>query len=96
MPRCPDRARSLASARLSGTVAILAGALLGLAWTAQLVPIAVTGVVGPEYLDSPSAFWTIRIVDLGFITPIALWTGVGLWRGRAAAGQSSIRTFRVS
>jgi hypothetical protein len=71
--------------RAFGTVAILAGALLGLAWTAQLVPIAVTGVVGPEYLDSPSAFWTIRIVDLGFITPIALWTGVGLWRGHAAA-----------
>ena len=68
-----------------GTVAILAGALLGLAWTAQLVPMAVTGVVGPEYVDSPSAFWTIRIVDLGFIAPLALWTGVGLWRGRAAA-----------
>jgi hypothetical protein len=71
--------------RAFGTLSILAGALLGLAWTAQLVPIAVTGVVGPEYLDSPSAFWTIRIVDLGFITPISLWTGVGLWRGRAAA-----------
>lgn len=68
-----------------GTLSILAGALLGLAWTAQLVPIAVTGVVGPEYLDSPSAFWTIRIVDLGFITPICLWTGIGLWRGNAAA-----------
>jgi hypothetical protein len=68
-----------------GSVCILASGLLGLAWTAQLMPIALSGAVGPEYLDSPSAFWTIRIVDLGFITPIALWTGVGLWRGQAVA-----------
>src|SRR5947209_4332781 len=30
-------------------------------------------------------FWTIRIVDLGFIVPIAVWTGVGMWRQRATA-----------
>jgi hypothetical protein len=68
-----------------GAVLLLAGGVLGLAWTAQLVPIALTGAVGPEYLDSPSAFWTIRIVDLGFIVPLALWTGVGLWRGSVTA-----------
>ena len=72
-------------ARGLGLVLLLAGGLIGLAWTAQLVPISLTGAVGPEYLDSPSAFWTIRIVDLGFIVPLALWTGVGLWRRRATA-----------
>ena len=71
--------------RAFGTLSVLAGALLGLAWISQLVPIALSGVVGPEYLDSPSAFWTIRIVDLGFIVPIALWTGIGLWRQQAMA-----------
>jgi hypothetical protein len=30
-------------------------------------------------------FWTIRIVDLGFVVPIAVWTGVGMWRQRATA-----------
>jgi hypothetical protein len=55
-----------------GSLSVLAGALVGLAWIAQLVPIAWSGVIGPEYLDSPSAFWTIRIVDLGFIVPIAM------------------------
>src|SRR5207244_13612741 len=67
------------------TRSVLAGALLGLAWISQLVPIALSGVVGPEYLDSPSAFWTVRIVDLGFIVPIAVWTGIGLWRQQAMA-----------
>jgi hypothetical protein len=71
--------------RAFGTLSIVAGGLLGLAWIAQLVPIAVSGVVGPEYVDSPSAFWTIRIVDLGFIVPAAVWTGVGLWRQQATA-----------
>jgi hypothetical protein len=80
-PPAPPRWVSRAFAMVS----ILAGALVAISWTAQLVPIALTGNLSPEYLDSPSAFWTIRIVDLGFIAPIALWTGFGLWRGRRAA-----------
>src|SRR5579864_7658120 len=71
--------------RTFAVVTILGGGFLGLAWTAQLVPIALTGAVGPEYLDSPSAFWTIRIVDLGFIVPAAVWTGYGLWQDRSSA-----------
>jgi len=43
-------------ARSLGLVLLLAGGVVGLAWTAQLVPIALTGPVGPEFLDSPSAF----------------------------------------
>jgi hypothetical protein len=72
-----------------GAVLLLAGGVIGVAWTAQLVGIAVTGAAGPEYLDSPSAFWTIRIVDLGFIVPCALWAGLGLWRGSGAAVKAS-------
>src|SRR5947209_18391265 len=30
-------------------------------------------------------FWTIRSGDLGVIVPIAVWTGLGLWRQRATA-----------
>jgi hypothetical protein len=85
--------------RAFAIVSILAGALVGISWTAQLVPIALTGNPSPEYLDSPSAFWTIRIVDLGFIAPIAVWTGLGLWRGRrsstkAAYGLASFLTLQ--
>jgi hypothetical protein len=71
--------------RVFALVLMLVAVLLGISWTAQLVPIALTGAVGPEYQNSPSAFWTIRIVDLGFIVPVAIWTGYGLWQGRASA-----------
>ena len=72
-------------ARSLGVVLALGGAVIGLAWLAQLARIALTGAVGPEYTDSPSALWTVRIVDLGFLVPICLATGVGLWRGSATA-----------
>lgn len=86
-------------ARGFGTVLLLAGGVMAFAWLQQLLGIALTGRVGPEYLDSPSAFWTIRIVDLGFIVPIALWTGAGLWRGsrtatKAAYGLASFLTLQ--
>jgi hypothetical protein len=72
-------------ARGFGAVLVAGGALIGAAWMAQLIGIAATGAVGPEYAESPSAFWTVRIVDLGFIVPVCLATGVGLWRGSATA-----------
>ena len=72
-------------ARGTAAVFALASAVVGAAWQRQLLGLALTGAAGPEYLDSPSAFWTIRIVDLGFIVPAALWTAAGLWRGRAPA-----------
>lgn len=80
---------------------LLGSLLIGVAWLAQLLAIARTGVVGPEYTDSPSAFWTIRIVDLGFIVPICLATGVGLWRGhptaiKAAYGVAAFMTLQAA
>jgi hypothetical protein len=36
-------------------------------------------------VDAPSAFWVVRVVDLGFIAPICLATGIGLWRGNPMA-----------
>src|SRR4051794_23707334 len=81
-----DPAPPRPSARLAGGFAatlLLGGSLIGLAWLAQLLDIARTGVAGPAYTDSPSAFWAVRIVDLGFIVPVCIATGVGLWRGSA-------------
>lgn len=66
-------------------VLLLAAGVVGLAWAAQLLSITLTGAVPPAYVESPSAFWVVRIVDVGFIIPLALWAGVGLWRGRDAA-----------
>ncbi|HET8626026.1 MAG TPA: hypothetical protein VFL91_01315 [Thermomicrobiales bacterium] len=77
-------------ARAFAAVLLAAGALLAVAWLAQVLDIARTGGLGQaaqarEYAEAPTAFWVVRIVDLGVIAPACLATGVGLWRGRAAA-----------
>jgi hypothetical protein len=38
-----------------------------------------------EYVDAPAAFWTVKLMDLGVIVPVAVATGVGLLRGSRAA-----------
>jgi hypothetical protein len=76
-------ARSLAFVLAAG------GGLIGLAWIRQVLELALTGALtGADalaYADAPGAFWLIRVVDLGFIVPVCLATGVGLWRGQALA-----------
>ena len=91
-PQPPQPSRRLACA--FGTVLLLAAGAIGSAWLAQLVDLAASGALSAPadalaYAESPSAFWTIRIVDLGFIVPLSVWTGIGLWRGRAAAIKAS-------
>jgi hypothetical protein len=85
VPPVPD----LLLARGFAAVLLAAGGLLLVAWLGQLIPIALTGTVPPEYLESPNAFWIVRIVDLGFIVPASLWTAIGLWRGRPAAHRAA-------
>ena len=89
-PPQPPRwlARSFAAALILGCAAI------GLAWITQLIDIAIAGGItqasdAQAYAEAPSAFWVIRIVDLGFIVPIGLGTGVGLWRQNATALKAS-------
>jgi hypothetical protein len=91
-PQPPQLSRRLG--RGLGTVLLLAAGVIGSAWLAQLLDLAVTGTLSAPadalaYADSPSAFWTIRVVDLGFLLPISLWTGVGLWRGSSSATRAT-------
>jgi hypothetical protein len=39
----------------------------------------------PEYLGAPTAFWLVKVMDLGLLVPLSLLTGVGLLRHRAWA-----------
>jgi hypothetical protein len=80
-------------ARSAGVLFVAGGALISAAWLVQLVAIAVDGSLSQgdalAYAESPTAFWVVRIVDLGFIAPIAIWAGVGLWRGSATAAKAA-------
>lgn len=77
-------------ARPLGTLLVLGGSVIGLAWLRQLFEISLAGTLSAPadlaaYSDAPSAFWIVRIVDLGFIVPLSIATGVGLWHGTSAA-----------
>lgn len=81
-------------ARGFGALLALGGGAISLAWLAQLGEIARTGALSAPadalaYAEAPSAFWTVRVVDLGFIAPACLATAWGLWRGRPAASKAA-------
>ncbi len=38
-----------------------------------------------EYLDGPTAFWVVKLMDLGIIVPVSLVTAAGLLRGSVLA-----------
>lgn len=40
---------------------------------------------GAEYLAAPTAFWVVKLMDLGLLVPVSLVTGIGLLRHRAWA-----------
>lgn len=42
-----------------------------------------------EYLSSPTAFWLVKLMDLGILAPAALAAGIGLLRGRAWARRAA-------
>jgi hypothetical protein len=76
------------TSRVLGVVLLGLNALFAFAWWAS---IAATYVAPPsaEYLEHPTAFWLVRLMDLGFVIPIGLVTGLGLlqrkpWASRLA------------
>ncbi len=40
---------------------------------------------GAEYLADPVVFWTVKVMDLGFVVPFLVWTGVALLLQRREA-----------
>jgi hypothetical protein len=40
---------------------------------------------GAEYLADPVVFWTVKVMDLGFVVPFLVWTGVSLLLHRPEA-----------
>jgi hypothetical protein len=66
--------------RVLAGLLILLGVLFALAWSASIADVLDGGTVGQEYEEHPTLFWLVRLMDLAFIIPAALITGVGLLR----------------
>jgi hypothetical protein len=86
VPPAPSRALG----RGFAAVLVAGGGAISAAWLAQLLDLARMGALSNPadalaYAEAPGAFWTVRVVDLGFIAPACLAAGVGLWRNRPAA-----------
>ncbi|MEA2523745.1 MAG: hypothetical protein QOF01_5376 [Thermomicrobiales bacterium] len=60
------------------------GVFFALAWSAQ-IRLVVIGHPSAEYQEGPSAFWIVKLLDFGFVIPLLIVTGIGLFRGRPAA-----------
>lgn len=71
--------------RVSAAVVLLTlGAFLGLAWFKWVYDIA-QGARPEEYAEMPALSWLIKAMDLSFLVPVSIATGVGLLlRHRAA------------
>jgi len=87
----PVGAIPLPPARLRRTLAGLfigVGGLFALTWARQIQQV-LTGHPMSEYLEGPTLFWVIKLLDLGFVIPASLATGVGLLRARPAATKAA-------
>jgi len=81
-PALPSRrVQILAAGLLIGV-----SALLGLAWIKAIADL-IGGTRTTEYLEAPVLFWLVKTMDLAFVIPAAVATGVGLLRRSALAAR---------
>jgi hypothetical protein len=58
--------------------------LIALAWSRQ-IQLVITGHPTTEYLEGPTLFWLIKLLDFGFVIPAMVVTGIGLLRANPGA-----------
>lgn len=69
--------------RLSwGLIAL--GVIVALMWAAQIWQVY-WGTPGASYTESPALFWTIKLLDYGFVIPVALLLAEGVRHNRPYA-----------
>jgi hypothetical protein len=81
LPRPSRRTERLAGALMLAVAGLL---VLGL-HLPGLVDALGEGPASAEYLENPTVFWVVKLMDLGIVVPVALAAGIGLLRGAAWA-----------
>ena len=72
--------------RAAGITLLLLAAFLAFGTHLPMLPDALSGhPTRVEYLSSPTAFWLVKLMDLGILVPVATAVGVGLLRHRPSA-----------
>jgi len=63
---------------------LVLGGFFALAW-AQQIRLVYVGSPPAEYAEGPTLFWTIKLLDFGFLIPVLIAAGVGLARQQPTA-----------
>jgi hypothetical protein len=63
------------------------GSLFTLTWVAGIIDVLDGGPLPDAYVDDPTLFWLIRLLDLAFVLPVVFITAVGLVRQAAWASK---------
>jgi hypothetical protein len=66
--------------RVTAGILLFLSVVFTLAWTASIVDVLNGGRPVEEHEKDPTLFWMIRLMDLGFVIPAGLITGIGLLR----------------
>jgi hypothetical protein len=72
--------------RVIGVAMLVVGTAFALAWVASIARLS-NPPLPADYLEHPTAFWLIRLMDLGFVIPVSLATGWSLVRRSEWAGR---------
>jgi hypothetical protein len=75
------------STALGGALVFMSAAF-ALAWFASIAALY-SGPPTREYVEHPTAFWLVRVMDLGFVIPIGFLTGIGLLRRAPRASRQA-------
>jgi hypothetical protein len=76
------RAASPRGDRIRVVVLLATAVVIAIGRWASPIADAMSGhATGSAYLDNPTAFWLIVLLDIGVIVPAMVAAGVGLWRG---------------
>ena len=72
--------------RTTGVAMLVVGLAFALAWIGSIARLSALPTPA-EYLEHPTGFWLIRLMDLGFVIPVGLATGWSLVRRSEWAGR---------
>jgi hypothetical protein len=70
--------------KVTAGVFLVIAAFFALAWSAQIVQVY-RGEATTEYVEGPTLFWLIKLMDLGFLLPAFAAAGAGLIRRNPVA-----------
>jgi hypothetical protein len=71
--------------RISAIVLFLLAIFTSLSYIASIPQIIMGGTIPATYVEDPTVYWSIFLLDLGFVLPITIAVSVGLLKNRAFA-----------